>query len=172
MFGRFTPRVQNRRDPGFATLVQAAIDASPRAAAEAFVVTPSSSNLPTDANGRRSTSDAPADRSSREATALVQSERDWPPLRIAEIPDPPSVEPPDIAPLSKYAAAFEQMLAAHDAGDWHDQYADCSADKVDDLDPPDEDPVLVIDDDVPPLSAQPPVRREEYRHLFSRLRSG
>jgi hypothetical protein len=33
--------------------------------------------------------------------------------------------------------------------------------------------VLIIEDDQPASSAPaPPVRREEYRHLFSRLRSG
>jgi hypothetical protein len=33
-----------------------------------------------------------------------------------------------------------------------------------------ENPVLVIEDDAP--QSGPPVRREEYRNLFSRLRSG
>jgi len=37
----------------------------------------------------------------------------------------------------------------------------------------DDDPVLIIEDDAPaPAPHKPPVRREEYRNLFSRLRSG
>ena len=37
----------------------------------------------------------------------------------------------------------------------------------------DDEPVLIIEDDAPvPAPHKPPVRREEYRNLFSRLRSG
>jgi hypothetical protein len=37
----------------------------------------------------------------------------------------------------------------------------------------DEEPILVIDEDAAcPTAGQPPVRREEYRRLFARLRSG
>jgi hypothetical protein len=36
-----------------------------------------------------------------------------------------------------------------------------------------EDPILVVEEDVPPPSlSEPPVRQEDYRDLFSRLRSG
>ena len=36
-----------------------------------------------------------------------------------------------------------------------------------------DEPVLIIEDDAPvPAPHKPPVRREEYRNLFSRLRSG
>jgi hypothetical protein len=35
-----------------------------------------------------------------------------------------------------------------------------------------ESPVLLVEEDCLPSRANPPVRREEYRHLFSRLRSG
>jgi hypothetical protein len=35
-----------------------------------------------------------------------------------------------------------------------------------------EDPLLIIDEDAAQNASAPPVRREEYRNLFSRLRSG
>jgi hypothetical protein len=49
-----------------------------------------------------------------------------------------------------------------DAPHWNDAAGPNAADN--------EQPVLIVEDDHP--SPHPPVRREEYRNLFSRLRGG
>jgi type II secretory pathway predicted ATPase ExeA len=129
MFGRDTPRVSNRREPQFATLVQAAVNASPVAAV-----------------GReddRLDMKLAADETARPAAAT-----DAPRLRLAIVCDTPRAGQTD-----GIALADESKL---------DQF---------DIEPND-DPILVVEDDPSPSAEASPVRREEYRQLFSRLRSG
>jgi type II secretory pathway predicted ATPase ExeA len=143
MFHRDAPRVANRRDPGFSTMVQAAIEASP-VAAERFEVT--------------SITDAVD-------TAVPPSR---PRLRLADVPESctqESVAPPIVKPSSaaSSADALQEVLAAFAADRQELPEVDCSFD---------EHPMLVIEEDAPQNAPSPPVRREEYRNLFSRLRSG
>jgi len=142
MFCRDVPRVENRRDPGFSTLVQDAIEASPVSASR-FVVTSSSA----------------ADELPIELLA------DRPRLRLADVPDATSS-----ARLSPAATAGPKSPDRADSlGSVVSAFA---SHKVDEPGIEDENPVLVIEEDAPANSLQSPVRREEYRHLFSRLRSG
>jgi hypothetical protein len=141
MFRRDAPRVENRRDPGFATLVQAAIETSP------------------DSTNRFVASSKAA------VDATIRSVPTRPRLRLADVPDAPPVSEvlPPAASVTKSAAGTESLgnLLSAFASRRDDTTAIES-----------ETPVLVIEEDAPQGGPQPPVRREEYRHLFSRLRSG
>ncbi len=129
MFRRDAPRVANRRDPGFAALVEVALKAEP--AGKRLRNSPVDSSSPK--VDRRDV--VPKDSASR-GTAELESNIDWPQLRIADVAE---VHASPQIPLS-----------------W-----------------PDGDPVLIVEEDAAILdSPKPQVRREEYRHLFSRLRSG
>jgi type II secretory pathway predicted ATPase ExeA len=132
MFRRDVQRVVNRRDPDFATMVEAAIQASPpidllqdyQAVGFSFEF---------DLQNIFGISDE-LETASEEVAP--EADMTWPPLRIADVPDSAPVA---TAPLPSV----------------------------------DDDPVLIIEDDAPvPASPKPPVRRDEYRNLFSRLRSG
>jgi hypothetical protein len=141
MFRHDVPRVENRRDPGFSTLVQAAIDASPVSASR-FVV--SSTSAPTEP---------------------VQPVSTRPRLRLVDVPDttsqgPTSPHEPLILKPASHAESLESILSAF------------ASQKQDAAKAEQEAPVLVIEEDAAAGGPQPPVRREEYRHLFSRLRSG
>jgi type II secretory pathway predicted ATPase ExeA len=143
MFHRDAPRVANRRDPGFSTMVQAAIEASP-VAVERFVVT--------------SVTDV--------ADAALPPSR--PRLRLADVPEACAQEP--VAPpagkpssVTNATDALQSVLAAFTTSQQEMPVVDCSLD---------EHPMLVIEEDAPQNASPPPVRREEYRNLFSRLRSG
>ena len=83
---------------------------------------------------------------------------DWPPLRLAMIPEPARPSPRSNPTNSSRRNAWSRSDAPH----WNDAAGSMTAE--------DEDPVLIVEDDDP--SPQAPVRREEYRNLFSRLRSG
>jgi hypothetical protein len=76
----------------------------------------------------------------------VEDATSWPPLRLAVVSDsaPPPPWPRNDSPN------FDVVL--------DDAIAD------------EEEPVIIVEDDAP--LPQAPVRREEYRNLFSRLRSG
>lgn len=144
MFRRDAPRVANRRDPGFATMVEAAIQATETTAI-------SQNYHATDLSFEFDLQNlfGVVDEIAATADALAQeADATWPPLRIADVPD-------------AIPALPELALPAED------------------------EPVLIIEDDVPtpappkapapakaPASSKAPVRREEYRNLFSRLRSG
>ncbi|MCI0332931.1 MAG: AAA family ATPase [Planctomycetes bacterium] len=142
MFRRELPRVENRRDPGFSTLVQAAIEASPVSATR-FVV----SSTAVDDN---LTCESPSNR---------------PRLRLADVPESTPCDH-----LSAATTSASQTPNSADAlGSILSAFAsDTSAT----IEPIDDDPLLIIEEDAPQSSAQPPVRREDYRNLFSRLRSG
>lgn len=132
MFRRDTPRVANRRDPGFATLVTAAMKAVPTNENDATSVAADLS-FEFDLQNLIDTIDD-LDAAATEAIRSAKSTR--PTLRIADVSDIPAAPLPPVATV-------------------------------------DEAPVLIIEDDVPtPAPPNPPVRREEYRNLFSRLRSG
>jgi hypothetical protein len=72
----------------------------------------------------------------------------------------------------RYAAIFDRMLADHDTAS--DAPLDASpSDANHDTEDDDGPPILIIEDDLPGSRAPAPtVKREDYRHLFSRLRSG
>jgi hypothetical protein len=132
MFRRDAPRVANRRDPGFATMVEAAIQATETTAiSQNYQATDLSFEF--DLQNLLGVVDevgATADELAQDADAS------WPPLRIADVPDASSAAPELALPI-------------------------------------DHEPVLIIEDDAPaPAPPKAPVRREEYRNLFSRLRSG
>ncbi len=136
------PHVENRRDPGFSTLVQAAIEASPVSATK-FVV---SSTVVED----NFTCESPSNR---------------PRLRLADVPeslpcDHLSAATTSASETPDSAAALGGILSAF------------ASDTNAPMEPIDDDPLLIIEEDAPQNSPQPPVRREEYRNLFSRLRSG
>jgi hypothetical protein len=141
MFRRDVPRVENRRDPGFSTLVQAAIEASPVSSTR-FVVTSSSM------------SDNPIEQ-------VVHRPR----LRLADVPDATTHDQlsQSPSPASKSTSRGEALSSILSAFAGQKEATPAMEEDV---------PVLVIEDDAPQKSPEPPVRREEYRHLFSRLRSG
>ena len=187
MFHLATPRVENRRDPQFAALVQAAMDASP---AEKRAVT-----LNVDTR-----MDEPADDKNMSAENVIvecveepapdEAAAEWPPLRLAIVSDPAPLQAiPLVAPATTDTARAGAVAGAIDPASPVDGVAQVwpaevtarlaprprsvnvyditPADRLDAL------PVLIIEDDLPVVPAtKPPVRREEYRHLFSRLRSG
>jgi hypothetical protein len=133
MFRRDTPRVVNRRDPEFATLVEAAIQAT---ASTNFLPNFEAPEL-TFAFDLQNIFDAVEEvEAAPEETSQQEADMTWPPLRIADVSDAPVARP-------------VPMPSKND------------------------EPVLIIEDDAPvPAPHKPPVRREEYRNLFSRLRSG
>ena len=83
--------------------------------------------------------------------------------------------------LRPAAAAFDPVLPEDDdmkSGDWFTTFAVGSANRhsQESLDPSvqvlDDEPILVIEEDAIRPVGRPQVRRQEYRNLFSRLRSG
>ena len=133
MFRRDMPRVANRRDPEFATLVEAAMQAT---SSTDFLPNYQAAEL-SFAFDLQNIFDAVEDRRSRQPEEVAQeTDLTWPPLRIADVSDSP--------------VAFPEPVDSNN-----------------------DEPVLIIEDDAPvPAPHKPPVRREEYRNLFSRLRSG
>jgi hypothetical protein len=132
MFRRDMPRVANRRDPEFATLVEAAMQTT---ASEDFLPNYQAAEL-TFAFDLQNIFDAIEEVEAAPEAAEQESDLTWPPLRIADVSDSPM-------PFPEPAHINE------------------------------DEPVLIIEDDAPvPAPNKPPVRREEYRNLFSRLRSG
>jgi hypothetical protein len=132
MFRRDMPRVANRRDPEFSTLVEAAMQAT---ASTDFLPNYQAAEL-TFAFDLQNIFDAVEEVEAAPEEVSQESDLTWPPLRIADVSDSPAPFPEPV----------------HSAND---------------------DPVLIIEDDAPaPAPHKPPVRREEYRNLFSRLRSG
>ncbi len=132
MFRRDMPRVANRRDREFATLIEAAIAVAPKSEDH-------DENRTVDAAfefGVLNHIDGCDDLAAETEPVMLQSDEGWPPLRIAETSDVTTTSP------------FPLPLI-------------------------DDDPVLIIEEEAAVLaSPKSPVRRGEYRHLFSRLRSG
>jgi type II secretory pathway predicted ATPase ExeA len=131
MFRNAGPKVANRRDPEFATMVATAMNAAPAASVQ-MAARAADLSFEFDLQNILHTAVEIAAESA-ELTQEKASKR--PHLRIADIADV-QASAADAAPL-------------------------------------DDEPVLIIEDDAPsPAPHKPAVRREEYRHLFSRLRGG
>lgn len=132
MFRQNAPRVANRRDPGFATLVSAALEASDEESVSCR------------------TQDA-ADLSFEfDLQTIIDSIRD-----IEAIDDKKIAVARNGRPSLKIADVSEATSPAPAAPELE------------------KDTVLIVEDDAPtPSPVKPAVRREEYRNLFSRLRSG
>jgi hypothetical protein len=188
-------RVENRRDPGFASLVQDAINASAVGPVDAD--TSSAESLPSARlmpvpSGEDTDEFAAAEEPNNEfgdASILTEmpayEEHEVPPLRLADVPDlAPLTSVPFIAPspiTNASVAAFDPVLPEDDdvtSGDWLATFAvgsaraaqtaqDCSMQVLNNA------PILVIEEDPADRPGRgPEVRRQEYRNLFSRLRSG
>jgi hypothetical protein len=89
---------------------------------------------------------------------------DRPPLRLAVVSDPAPLKPIPLLPsatqiAAEVAAAFDTMTLGAISKGAGDRTAV-------------ESPVLLVEDDHSASRPNAPVRREEYRNLFSRLRSG
>jgi type II secretory pathway predicted ATPase ExeA len=195
MFLRDRVRVENRRDPGFASLVQDALDASQFGAAEGgppvvqapvpprpIIALQDVEAFDTDA-GREAAVEPEA--VSDESVSPLYEEQKIRPLRLAVVSDPVPLSPiPFIAPspiAARGTAAFDPVLP--EDGSWGPASWPASF-EVQRVEKPgfspisagqlsDDAPILVIEDDLPePPARRPQVRRQEYRHLFSRLRSG
>jgi type II secretory pathway predicted ATPase ExeA len=170
MIRREAPRVQNRSNPEFATLVQAAIPevyTNETLACAATSATPRVLDADLDDGDAATTDYTESDSTPREAI-------NWPPLRLAIVSDSlptevPSETPAELAEIESFISApdrngLQPTPWAHDARANEDIGANASVVNLD------EPPVLILEDDDP--APNPPVRREEYRNLFSRLRSG
>jgi type II secretory pathway predicted ATPase ExeA len=158
MFRRDAPRVQNRRDPEFAALVQSAISTSD--VCEQIVSAPTGAAFRTLGAGLDDYEISAMDRWPAEPGDVLHAlgVSDWPSLRLAAIPEPARPAAADDLDESDTADSWSRGDALH----WNDAAGSMDAD--------DEDPVLIVEDDNPSLNS--PVRREEYRNLFSRLRGG
>jgi type II secretory pathway predicted ATPase ExeA len=162
LFRRDVQRVENRRDPGFSTLVQAAIEASPISASR-FAASQTSRSLGDLELSPLITTveDCSFTRRLSDEESPAESPTSWPRLRLAEVGD--------VAPreqLPPFAASANRTSGAADISP---QIASQSYSHVP---PVVEDPILIIDEENAVDPSRPPVRREEYRNLFSRLRSG
>ena len=90
---------------------------------------------------------------------------DRPRLRLVEVSDVPVADVAVVAEAKPTAANTHfELLASVLSAFGADE---CAASDV-----VDESPMIIIDDDTLPEPPKPAVRREDYRHLFSRLRSG
>ncbi len=149
MFRREVPRVQNRRDPEFAALVQAAISTTD--------VSESVACAPTGATFRMLESE---DDDLEIATMAGADEPpQWPPLRLAVVSD----SKPFVSAVDPEELDTEATWSRNDTPHWSDAVVSKVSDEI-------EEPVLIVEDDT--AVPKSPVRREEYRNLFSRLRSG
>jgi hypothetical protein len=168
MFRVGTPRVRNQRDPGFASLVQAAIEASPCFDPE-FVEVRTADLASTLAEA----TDSDAVNTGNNEWSAAASKASRPALRLAIVSDSESGQSPaPVTPLGKYAQAIELMLLQNDLIDGPAGDRSVSIVRPLDIDHANGNPVLVIDDEPAGPRPHPTVRREEYRHLFTRLRSG
>jgi hypothetical protein len=171
MFRRDVPRVQNRRDPEFAALVQSAL--SPAAVSETVAPANSSATLRMLGDdfddfeiGSEKVSHAEPPQSGGNTT-------DWPPLRLAIIPESASGVSevcPSAPDAGSHSSDWNAPQFREDDRSWARRDLVPQEALVDRNSDHGEEPVLIVEDDNPVPKA--PVRREEYRNLFSRLRSG
>ena len=171
MFRRDAPRVQNRRDPEFAALVQSAISAND--------VSESVASAAADAALQMMEEDAHEVDAAELSVSPTESPTDdraktSPPLRLAVVTElNPSHVHQDFDQLER-EAPIPARLSSKQGRDstpvWSRRDFPGRDRSSEDSLAVDEDPVLIVEDDQPIKTA--PVRREEYRNLFSRLRSG
>jgi len=147
IFHRGTPRVENQRDRGLATLVQAAVEAYP-----APEDRPTQSDFDRDELELEDVEIAAIDPAA-DAALPDESPTNRPRLRLAVVSESAAPEPFPTGPLSAPTPPMGRVAS--------DSPADF------------EIPILIIEDEATAAEhAGPPVRRETYQHLFSRLRSG
>jgi type II secretory pathway predicted ATPase ExeA len=195
MFLRDRIRVENRRDPGFASLVRDAINASSVAPMpvenQATEMSPAARLMPSPPEEVADSITVPGEPIDEFADVCSESEsrpdedQNVPLLRLANVPELLPLTPIPLIPASQIdsagVAAYDPVLPEDDDikfGDWfnrfaveHAQGAEGSPESAVGL--LDEEPILVIEDEIPDQPARKPqVRRQEYRQLFSRLRSG
>jgi type II secretory pathway predicted ATPase ExeA len=156
MFRREAPRVQNHRDPGFAKLVEAAIPATKACENVVAAATPVTKPCADDVKCQPAPEPAGAP--------------DWPPLRLAFGSDTLSSTAlgGDMPPATRGGADRSELDSHHAAISAWSRALLSQDDHSERGDHIDEEPVLIVEDDQP--AAKSPVRREEYRNLFSRLR--
>lgn len=187
--GRGTQRVENRRDPTFATLVQAALDATAcehdvnQVEAEKFGVVEERPLTPQSPLAEPET-DGPDELDELHVTEVPasdlddewdESNRNWPPIRLA-FPIAQDQEPPAAAvPWREHEAAPQEV--ANDDDPW--LLSDVREGTREDFSSDSQLPIVVVEEDDPTecrgatlAPPRPQVRRQEYRRLFSRLRSG
>ncbi|HEY3394513.1 MAG TPA: AAA family ATPase [Lacipirellulaceae bacterium] len=194
MFLRARIRVENRRDPGFASLVQDAINASsvaPVPVENHAAETPAARLMPSPPEEVADsiavlgeTIDEFVDDCS-ESESRSDEDQNVPLLRLAVVPELLPLTPIPLIPASPMdsagEAAFDPVLPEDEDikfGDWfnrfaveHAQGAEGSPESAVGL--LDDEPILVIEEETPDQPARKPqARRQEYRQLFSRLRSG
>jgi hypothetical protein len=175
MFRREAPRVQNRRDPEFSSLVQSAV-----ASATAHETTTSVATVAPFRMLNAVVDGDEAEMDDLPPSALpgkppVEADKggasNWPPLRLAFGLDSPLVDPKSaFEETMRSSAAWAEPpkeLPAPARSHANDEQAAATSPAAKAVD---EDPVLIVEDD--PVVPPAPVRREEYRNLFSRLRSG
>ncbi len=169
MFRREAPRVQNRRDPEFASLVQAAITSAESPEGQAVATAPSLRMAPSVNDGTAADVETVTPRSGGE---LDRETADWPPLRIAVVSESsPNVVESDFAPTPAARPSTAWNLPHDESQTWPRQERSTALEQAaHETLTEDEAPVLIVEDDTP--APKSPVRREEYRNLFSRLRSG
>lgn len=170
MFRHEAPKVRNRRDPEFATLVQQAISSATanETAAESKPTALRMMDTGTQDVPDKTTAVAP-----RAGNTSVRETTEWPPLRIAIVADSaPGVVESELSPSPVTMAAAAWNARQDVSASWSPEGSPAvvePAAKPETL-VEEEEPVLIVEDDTPVPKS--PVRREEYRNLFSRLRSG
>jgi hypothetical protein len=153
-----TPRVENRRDRHFTSLVHAALkasDASDAAARTCNLARSTSVHI----EGWEVTEVEPGE----ELLPLNDADPRWPPIRLAVVGEAAPVAPSGLPRGSAGAADPLESLCGLGS----------------DEPPLVEPPILIVEGETlagePSRADSPPpaqVRRHDYRHLFSRLRSG
>lgn len=151
VFGRTTPRVENRRDPGFASLVEAAIFCADRHDRKLDDL---SASTPPQGVGQ------PSNQVNTEQVRSTASTGNH--LRLAVVSDSPSFcESSVVEDFENHGRPSSQVWSVSTPA----STTSPEITKTDDAD------LLVIEDDFLPKPAAL-VRRENYRDLFSRLRGG
>jgi len=174
MFRREAPRVQNRRDPDFSSLVQSAIASATVLEATTSVATAAPyrmRNIDVDNEIEMDDLPPPALPGKPSTDADKHGASNWPPLRLAFGLDSPAVDPKSaFEETMRSSAAWAEPAKELPAATRSGEGSSPSRSSLEQVKPANEDPVLIVEDD--PVVPPAPVRREEYRNLFSRLRSG
>jgi type II secretory pathway predicted ATPase ExeA len=195
LFAKTTPRVENRRDAQFATLARAALNAiaNPEPASNEAVVSPTESvqqhcdTTAVASEPMNPSSIDPSDSASPYDAFPIIDELETYHVLPTRVPDPDDLIDeldPHWPPIRlAFAGAPEDDPSAaasvdvEDGTEWPTSVRSSGSGRATES-MFDETPVLVVEDDddgTPGPTYEPPrptVRRQEYRRLFSRLRSG